>query len=262
MKKFLFLPLFTAILFLITIFSPTESLAGCDPNLFNSSNTYTVDPNSTQIGAKKSCNAGDCENTKTPSLIVCWRKGATVKQPECQPGYQVVTHWGCDDYINGRCCKAGVIGNTCDKVENIGSCADNYKNVTFTSKNFCGNTQEFIYKNGTCVSNPTFTDPDKLAQATCDGVNGVETAIGCVPTGDLPKFLSFILKFAFAISGGVILLMVILTGYTLITSSGNPEKLQAVKENIVSLFSGIILIAFSLILLQTVGADVLKFKSF
>lgn len=93
-------------------------------------------------------------------------------------------------------------------------------------------------------------------------VNGIQTAIGCVPTDDLTAFLSFVLKWVFGLAGGIVLLMVISTGYTLLTSSGNPEKLQAVKENLVSIFSGLILIGFSLVLLQTIGADILKLPTF
>ncbi len=89
--------------------------------------------------------------------------------------------------------------------------------------------------------------------------------MGCIPTNGpdgLKGFLEFVLKWAFFASGGIIVLMVIATGYTLLTSQGNPEKLQAAKENIVALFSGLILIAFSLVLLQTIGADILKLPTF
>lgn len=91
---------------------------------------------------------------------------------------------------------------------------------------------------------------------------GIQTAIGCIPTGKLPDFLSFVLRWVFGISGGIILMMLIFTGYGLLTSTGNPEKLQAVKENIVSLFSGLVLIVFSLVLLQTIGVNILQLPGF
>lgn len=95
----------------------------------------------------------------------------------------------------------------------------------------------------------------------CDGGQGTNTAIGCIPK-NLKPFLGFILRWALGISGGLILLMVIATGYSLLTSQGNPEKLQAAKENIISIFSGLILIGFSLVLLQVIGADILKLPTF
>lgn len=91
-----------------------------------------------------------------------------------------------------------------------------------------------------------------------------QTAVGNItlthgyPTG----LVKFVLQFAFGISGGIILLMTIATGYMVLTSSGNPEKLQGAKENLVSIFSGLILIAFSLVLLQAIGADILKLPTF
>lgn len=113
--------------------------------------------------------------------------------------------------------------------------------------------------------NPPAKPWDLSSKLTCAGGNGVDTAIGCVPVGGpdgLTNFLKFILKFAFFASGGIIVLMVIATGYTIITSQGNPEKLQAAKENIVALLSGLAMIAFSLILLQVIGANILGLPTF
>lgn len=103
---------------------------------------------------------------------------------------------------------------------------------------------------------------DKFLKQNCGGGHGVDTAIGCVPTDNLQEFLKFVLKYAFFASGGIIAMLIISTGYTLMTSQGNPEKLQAAKENIVALFSGLVLIAFSLTLLQIIGADILNLPSF
>lgn len=110
----------------------------------------------------------------------------------------------------------------------------------------------------------TFTDPSVGGPCGTDQQN---TALGCITIGtgnkNLPiGVLSFFLKWAFGISGGVIILMLIFTGFSLATSSGNPEKLQAAKENMVSIFSGFILIVFSVLLLRTIGADVLILPTF
>lgn len=91
---------------------------------------------------------------------------------------------------------------------------------------------------------------------------GVDTAIGCIPVNNLTNFLSFLLRWILGISGGIILLMSIATGYALMTSSGDPQKLQGAKENLVAIFSGLILIGFSLVLLQVIGADILKLPTF
>jgi len=104
--------------------------------------------------------------------------------------------------------------------------------------------------------------PWDLNATTCQGTEGINTAIGCVPTGKPEKFVEFLYKWAFGAAAGIITIMVILTGYKVLTSGGNPEQLQSAKENIVSIFSGLILIAFSLVLLQAVGANILQLPTF
>ncbi len=94
------------------------------------------------------------------------------------------------------------------------------------------------------------------------GADGIQTAIGCVPTSDFPALITILLKFAFGVAGAVIALTIISTGYTVLTSAGNPEKIQAAKESVVSVISGVILIAFSLVLLHTIGADILHLPTF
>ncbi len=96
----------------------------------------------------------------------------------------------------------------------------------------------------------------------CADRNAVNSAIGCIPINDMTALLTFFLKFALGISGGVVLVMFIVTSYAILTSAGDPQKLQAAKENIVSIFSGLILIAFSLVLLQTIGSDILGLPTF
>lgn len=87
---------------------------------------------------------------------------------------------------------------------------------------------------------------------------GVETAIGCIPTSSLEDTGKFLFTWAFGLSGGVILLMGLFTAYRLMTSAGDPKKMEEIKENFTSIFAGLILIVFSLILLKTVGADIIK----
>lgn len=96
----------------------------------------------------------------------------------------------------------------------------------------------------------------------CAGGNAVNTALGCIPVNDMTETLKFFLRLALGISGGATLLMFIATSYSILTSSGDPQKLQAAKENIVSIFTGLLLVAFSLVLLQTIGADILGLPTF
>lgn len=168
------------------------------------------------------------------------------------------------DTTNNKC--ALMTGDTCQKA-NEGEAAT-----------ICNGYKEYVDCNPGVLMDLTCPNESRDVQATTeqpatstnlgsanftclDGL-GVDTAIGCIPTGDFTSFLSFLLRWAFGIAGGIILLMSIATGYALMTSSGDPQKLQGAKENIVAIFSGLILIGFSLVLLQTIGADILKLPTF
>lgn len=141
----------------------------------------------------------------------------------------------------------------------VQSCQDLLNHTIVSDKDYCvpNNQDFFVLDPGTnkCVVAGK-TETFKCISGSCD------TAVGTVPVGNLNDFLTFALKLAFYASGGIILLMIISTGYTILTSSGNAEKLQAAQENIIALFSGLALIAFSLVLLQTIGADILGLPGF
>lgn len=235
----------------------------CNPAEVNLSKPVQV-PNCTPVGIdpgpswprpckpnEASCPANMVFCTKNELLIAswtgCWFKFqiGDSKEPTCPPGC-------CSDLV-GQCFK---------KTDPFCGYDSNKPCI----KNFCGTDGAFQYDSETksCKSiGKSKWDLEKSCLVDTDGNgHGVETAIGCVPTDDLPQLIVFVLRFVFFAAGGIILLMIIVTGYNLATSGGNPEKLQGAKENIVSIFSGLILIAFSLILLQIIGADILRLPPF
>lgn len=174
-----------------------------------------------------------------------------VVDPTGCPGQQAGDYWGTDPG-GKKCCLTRCYGFQCSPV-----CSPNQPNE---SSNSCSDPTTKFQAGKGCVA---FLENEwKLNLTTCMGTSGIDTAIGCFPTGNLQTTLSFIFKWALGIAGGVILLMLISTGYTFITSQGNPEKLQAVKENIVSIVSGLILIVFSIVLLQAIGGGILLLPSF
>lgn len=187
------------------------------------------------------------------SKKTCQRRSEAVVEvtdPSCRPGCAEGTVVGnVDPSTWGKCYRTNFLG----LLQYDQPC----------QKDFCGAEGKYIYdlKTGKCnrVPLPIRWNPNKTS---CGGAQGIETAIGCIPTDKPEELLKFVLRWAFFASGGIILLMIIATGYTVLTSSGNPEKLQGAKENVVSIFSGLILIAFSLILLQTIGVDILNLPGF
>lgn len=90
---------------------------------------------------------------------------------------------------------------------------------------------------------------------------GIPTPLGCVKTNPA-GLVSFILKFLLYISGGIAVLLIMFGGYNMMTSQGNPEKLQGAQETITSAVVGLLFIIFSLVLLEIIGVDILRIPGF
>lgn len=100
------------------------------------------------------------------------------------------------------------------------------------------------------------TEKDKITECT-----SVDTAVGGIST-DPAKFVGFILKLFLGLAGGIALLLIISSGYRLMASQGNPEKIQEAKEVLTAAIVGLLFIIFSLVLLQTIGVDILQIPGF
>lgn len=96
----------------------------------------------------------------------------------------------------------------------------------------------------------------------CGGGNsGINTALGCISvTGT--DFVTKLLNFGIGIAGGIAFLLVIFGGFQILTSAGNPERLNEGKELISSAITGLLMIVFSVFLLRIIGIDILGIPSF
>ncbi|MCL4397864.1 hypothetical protein M1403_02425 [Patescibacteria group bacterium] len=259
MKKIVGLLIF----FLIIFAKPALAVDTCDATQYNKSASHLVEWFKTET--PKSCPSDECLNSRSDQLtkvvLECWPKGSTTQSPECWPGCTIL-----NPAIHASLLLPGVGGQAWHCYQSAAIPGSINLPLAECPKTNCGSDGLYQYdkKSDTCVRR--VNTPWDLNTTTCPGGDvGVATAIGCIPTGNMvgpSGFLSFILKFALGISGAVILFMIIMSGYTLLTSGGNPEKLQVVKENLVAIFTGLLMIAFSLILLQTIGADILRLPTF
>lgn len=89
------------------------------------------------------------------------------------------------------------------------------------------------------------------------GADAIDTAIGCIPYKDTNSFAAWFLKWAIGIAGGIAFLMIIFSGFQIMTSSNNPQQLQTGRELLTAAVSGLILIIFSAFLLKLIGVDIL-----
>ncbi len=96
-----------------------------------------------------------------------------------------------------------------------------------------------------------------LGGGSC-GAEELDTAIGCIPIGDTNALMGFILTWAIGIGGGIAFLLIIVAGFQIMTSTGNPERLKGGQELLTSAIAGLIMIIFSVFILRIIGVDILK----
>jgi hypothetical protein len=90
---------------------------------------------------------------------------------------------------------------------------------------------------------------------------GAWTAIGCIPT-DVTGLVKILLSFGMGIAGGIAFLLILLGGFQIMTSAGNPEQLEAGKELVTSAITGLLLIIFSTFILRLIGVNILGIPQF
>jgi len=110
---------------------------------------------------------------------------------------------------------------------------------------------------------PPCADNDRttLSPDTTDTCSKLKTAIGDIETAP-EKFIGSVFGVVLGLSGGIALLLIIYSGYQLMASQGNPEKLQAARDQLISAIIGLVFIIFSLVILQIIGVDILKIPGF
>lgn len=108
---------------------------------------------------------------------------------------------------------------------------------------------------------PTNT-PVPTINPLCPGDRAINTAIGCIPITDKNSFAAFILRWALGIGGGIATILIIISGYLIISSTGNPRRIQAGKELLTAAITGLLLIIFSAFILRIIGINILQIPGF
>jgi len=103
-----------------------------------------------------------------------------------------------------------------------------------------------------CVGN---TDPSNMTSDA--GSQRIATGIGCIPVADNIEFGKFFIGWALGIGGGVAFLMMIISGFMIMTSAGDPKKLAAGKELLTAAIAGLVFLVLGVFILRVIGVDVL-----
>ena len=107
-----------------------------------------------------------------------------------------------------------------------------------------------------CVGN----DPNIRTNDPSSG--SIATAIGCIPVFSRQGFVEFLVGWAIGIAGGIALLLIIYAAFLVITSAGNPQRMQAGKELLTAAVMGLLLILFGSFVLNLIGIEILNIPGF
>src|SRR6266568_3559801 len=92
-------------------------------------------------------------------------------------------------------------------------------------------------------------------------ITEIQTDFGCLPNdpiGFVQKFYGYGLSFV----GGIALLTLIFGGYTILTSRGQPDRVNIGKSYIFYSISGLLLAIFGYVFIQVVVVDILHVPGF
>src|SRR3989344_2129049 len=186
----------------------------------------------------------------------CFGSGSTggcrLGTSNCTNGGQIPNPSGCNGLQPAQCNSAsfgcvspsscGTQGQTC---VNAGNCCSGYNCIGSVCVSAPGNP------------NPPDQPPIGPEIVSCNGVDGIETAIGCIPISEEQALAKFFLKWGMGIAAGIALVLISFSGYQIMTASGDPRKLQAGKELLTAAVTGVVLLALTAFILRVIGVNIL-----
>lgn len=99
------------------------------------------------------------------------------------------------------------------------------------------------------------------APALC-GAESINTAIGCIPIGDPLELAKFLLSWGIGVGSGIAFLLIVYSGFMIISSGGDPEKLNAGKQLLTAAVFGLLFMIFGVFILRIIGVDLLGLPEF
>lgn len=117
---------------------------------------------------------------------------------------------------------------------------------------------DFEYGEGTTARDAPCPTGAKSGE-TCEYITtdfGVD-----IPTS-FAGFASTIFGIILSLGGGIALILIIISGYRIMASQGNPESLQQAKEQLTAAIVGLLFVIFSLVFLEVIGVNILNLPGF
>ena len=107
------------------------------------------------------------------------------------------------------------------------------------------------------TGNPEYINPDFKTRKCV----AIQTGIGEIST-EPQGFVKRIFSLVLGLAGGIALILIIISGYRIMASQGNPEALAAGRQQLVGAIVGLLFIIFSFVILQIIGVDILHIPGF
>lgn len=155
---------------------------------------------------------------------------------------------------NWLCINPGSTGSKCEMEANL-----NCPNPDIIGA-ACFTTQARCEMGCTHMSPPPFISktPLELLCTIVPGRFGINTAIGCFPADSTNDMLVFILRWALGVAGGIAFLLIIFSAFLIMSSGGNAEKVKSGRELLTAALTGLVVLIFSVFILDLIGLRILQ----
>jgi len=156
----------------------------------------------------------------------------------------------------------GVPCNTTGATDTVGNCPAGFTCIgprdtdQKITNGICSDIRSLYNGHGSL----TFNDYSVMPTPVCPN-NVCETAIGNINTSP-EGFIQVIMGFVLSIAGGIAIILIIISGYRLMVSQGNPENIKNAKDQLTAAIIGLLFIIFSLVVLQIIGFNILGLPGF
>jgi len=132
----------------------------------------------------------------------------------------------------------------------------------------CGTNQSHCCTSQTCnqglvchddlfICVPEENNSNPISSVCNDQEGYIFTAIGCIPYNFPARIASFFINWAIGVGGGLALAMTAVSAFKIMTSQGDPQRLQTAKDLLTAALSGLFMIVFSAFVLRLIGINTL-----
>jgi hypothetical protein len=101
------------------------------------------------------------------------------------------------------------------------------------------------------------TDPTKATKCL-----NIETGLGVSLPTDPGGLINALIGIILSISGGIAIILIMISGYKMMLSQGNPDQIKDAREQLTAAIIGLLFVIFSLVILQIIGYNILKLPGF